>query len=273
MLPRGRKVKIGIVGCGAIGSGVGSYIDKNLFSSAFVYALADKDSKAAKGLQKKLGSEPKICDTVVLVKKVDLVIETASVAAVSFLLKKVITYRKDLIILSVGALIDKASLLKEAAKRGINVYISSGAVSGLDGLGALSMGNIKRVSLTTSKPPRGLIGANYLKERKINLTNLRKEKVVFRGGVKEAIKYFPKNINVAVAISLASAFKKVEVCIKADPKLKRNVHHVVVDSEEAKLSIKVENIPSKTNPKTSALAILSTQQLLKKIFSPLKIGS
>ena len=270
---KNKIVKIGIVGCGAIGSGVASYIDKKLSSSAFVYGLADKDIKAARGLQKILGSAPKIYDTVALVKKVDLVIETASSVAASFLLEKVIAYRKDLIILSVGALINKASLLKEAAKRGINIYVSSGAVAGIDGLGALSMGNIKRVSLTTSKPLDGLIGVDYLKKKKINLRNLKKEKVIFRGGVKEAIKYFPKNINVAVAISLASAFKKVEVCIKADPKLKRNVHHIVVDSEEAKLSIKVENIPSKTNPKTSALAILSTQQLLKKIFFPLKIGS
>jgi len=270
---KNKIVKIGIVGCGVIGSGVASYIDKKLTFAASVCGLADKDNKAARGLQKKLRSAPKIYDTVALVKKVDLVIETASSAAASFLLKKVVTYRKDLIILSVGALIDKASLLKKAAKEKINIYISSGAVSGIDGLGALSMGNIKKVSLTTSKPARGLIGADYLKKKKINLTNLKKERVVFRGSVKEAIKHFPKNINVAVAISLASAFKRVEVCIKADPKLKRNVHHIVVDSEEAKLSIKVENIPSKTNPKTSALAILSTQQLLKKIFFPLKIGS
>jgi len=272
-MSKNKIVKIGIVGCGAIGSGVASYIDKKLLPSAVVSCLADKDIKAARNLQKKLRSAPKIYDTVDLVKKVDLVVETASGPAASFLLKKVITYRKDLIILSVGALIDKASLLKKAAERKINIYVSSGAVSGIDGLGALSMGNIEKVSLTTSKPPRGLIGADYLKKKGIDLTNLKKERIVFKGGVKEAIKHFPKNINVAVAISLASAFKNVEVCIKADPKLKRNVHHIVVDSQEAKLSIRVENIPSKTNPKTSALAILSTQQLLKKIFSPLKIGS
>ncbi|MFH1519021.1 MAG: aspartate dehydrogenase domain-containing protein [Candidatus Omnitrophota bacterium] len=268
-----KRVKIGIVGCGAIGGGVAAYIDKNLKSSAVVYALADKDILAAKRLQKKLQSAPKIYDTITLVKKVDLVIETASASAAGFLLKKVIIYRKDLIILSVGALIDKASLLKEAARAKINIYVSSGAISGVDGLGALSMGKIKKVSLTTSKPPLGLIGADYLKKKRIDLTGLKKEKVVFRGGVKEAIRHFPQNINVAAVISLASAFKRVEVCIKADPRLKRNVHHIAVDSEEAKLNIKVENIPSKSNPKTSALAILSTQQLLKKIFSSLKIGS
>lgn len=270
---KNKIVKIGIVGCGAIGGGVASYIDKKLKSSAVVSCLADRDIQAAKKLQKNLRSSPKIYDTISLIKKVDLVIETASGAAASFLLRKVIIYRKDLIILSVGALIDKASLLKEAVKRRINIYVSSGAISGVDGLGALSMGNIKKVSLTTSKPPQGLIGVDYLKKKRIDLTNLKKERVVFKGSVKEAIRHFPKNINVAAVVSLASAFKKVEVCIKADPKLKRNVHHIIVDSEEAKLSIKVENIPSKINPKTSALAILSTQQLLKKIFFPFKVGS
>ena len=270
---KSKRVKIGIVGCGSIGTGVARYIDKKLSFSAIVYALADEDIKVAMKLQKKISLGSKVLDTVTLVKEVDLVIETASVAAANFLLKQAIDYRKDLIILSVGALINKTSLLKEAAKKGIKIYIPSGAISGIDGIGALSMGKIKKISLTTSKPPRGLIGANYLKKKRINLVNLKKEKVVFKGSVTEAIKHFPKNINVAVAISLASAFKRVEVCIKADPKLKRNVHHIVVDSEEAKLSIKVENIPSKTNPKTSALAILSTQQLLKKIFFPLKIGS
>lgn len=270
---KNKITKIGIVGCGAIGGGVASYIDKKLKSSAVVYALADRDIQAAKKLQKNLRSSPKIYDTISLIKKVDLVIETASSAAASFLLRKVIIYQKDLIILSVGALIDKASLLKEAVKRRINIYVPSGAISGVDGLGALSMGNIKKVSLTTSKPPRGFMGVDYLKKKRIDLTNLKKEKVIFKGSIKEAIRYFPKNINVAAAIYLASTFKKIEVCIKADPKLERNVHHIVVDSQEAKISIKVENVPSKTNPKTSALAILSTQQLLKKIFSPFKIGS
>ncbi len=272
-MSKSKRIKIGLVGCGSIGGGVASYIDKKLSASAVVYALADQDAKAAVGLQKKLSLAPKVLDTVALVKEVDLVIETASVAAANFLLKKVITYRKDLIILSVGALINKASFLKEAAKKRIKIYVPSGAVPGIDCIGALSLGNIKKVILTTSKPPKGLIGTDYLKKERIDLTNLKKERVVFKGSVKEAVKHFPKNINVAAAISLASDFKKVEVCIKADPKLKRNVHNIVVDSEEAKLSIRVENIPSKINPKTSALAILSTQQLLKKIFSPFKIGS
>jgi len=91
--------------------------------------------------------------------------------------------------------------------------------------------------------------------------------------VSEAVKYFPKNINVAATLLLASSFKDVEVCIKADPRLKRNVHQILAEAKEAKVDIRVQNVPSESNPKTSALAILSTQYLLKKIFSSFKIGS
>ena len=266
-------MKIGIVGCGAIGTGVALYIEKKLSSSAVVYALADKDIQAAKILQKKLCCRPKIYDIAALVEKVDLVIEAASIAGARFLLRKAITCRKDIVILSVGALVNKTNILREAARKKVTIYVPSGAIVGVDGIGALSLGSIKKISLTTSKPPGGLIGADYLKKKKINLTNLKKEKVVFRGSVKEAIRYFPKNINVAGILLLTSASKNIEVCIKADPKIKRNIHRIEVDAVEAKLSIEVSNVPSKSNPKTSALAILSTQQLLRKIFSPLKIGS
>jgi len=267
------KVKIGIVGCGAIGGEVALFVKKNLRQHCQLSALADIDKLKAERLQQKLKSRIQICDIGTLVKKVDLVIETASQQAARFVLNEAITYRKDVVILSIGVLANDLALLSKAKKGGIKVYLPSGAICGVDGLGAFSLANIKTVSLTTSKPPKGLKGADYLKEKKINLDNLNKEKVIFRGSVKEATRYFPKNINVAATVLLSSCFKKVEVCIKADPKLKRNVHCIKVEAEEGNLEMRVQNAPSKANPKTSALAILSTQYLLKKLFSSFKIGS
>jgi len=268
-----KKIKIGIIGCGAIGGEVALYIDKELKDSAFVYALTDIDEEKALKLQEKMSRAPKICDMDNLIKSADLVVETANVSAAKSILKKVLAWKKDVIVLSVGALIDSSFIISEARKKGINIYVPSGAICGADGLGALSKGTIEKVTLTTSKPPKGLIGADYLKKKKIDLTNLKKEKIIFEGGVKEAVKYFSKNINVAATLVLASSFKNVTVRIKADPRLKRNVHCIEVEAKEAKISVKVENVPSKANPKTSALAILSTQRLLDKIFSPLKVGS
>ena len=266
------KTKIGIVGCGAIGEGAALFIEKELSSKASLCALADIDEKKAKALQKKLAFSPKISNIDDLLKSVDLAIETASVAAARYVLEKAIEFKKDVVILSVGALVEDPSLLKQAEKVGIKVYIPSGAICATDGLGALSLGKIKRLTLTTRKPPAGLIGAEYLKMKKISLNNLKKEKVVFEGEVEEAIKFFPKNINVAATLMLASSFKKVQICIKADPKVKRNIHRIEIEAKEGNLRAEVENVPSELNPKTSTLAILSTQYVLKKIFSSFKIG-
>lgn len=267
------KVKIGIVGCGAIGEGVATFIDRQLGNNATLSAIADKDSEKAEFLIEKLSVVPKIRGISELVKAVDLVIEAASVEAAGSVLEAAIKFKKNVIILSVGALINDKTVIKRCEARGINLYVPSGAICGVDGLGALSLGEIKKISLTTSKPPRGLLGVDYLKKKNINLNNLKTAKIIFKGGVKEAIKYFPQNINVAAILLLASSFKDVEVVIKADPEVKRNVHHIEIDTEEAKVNISIENVPSKANPKTSTLAILSTQYLLKKIFSSFKIGS
>jgi len=266
-------VKIGIVGCGAIGSGVALFINKKLGKNVRLAALADVDKVKVEKLSRRISPRPQICDIDSLIKKVDLVIESASAAAARSVLAKAYKYKKDVMILSVGALIHNLPLLQRAIKRKLNIYVPSGAISGVDGLGAFGLATIRKVSLITSKPPKGLIGASYLKDKKINLNNLSKEKVVFRGSVKEAVKHFPKNINVAATIYLSTAFKKVEVCIKADPKLKRNVHSIRVEAKEGNLDMRIENFPSKSNPKTSAMTIFSTQNLLKKLFSPFKIGS
>lgn len=268
-----KKVKIGIVGCGAIGEGVALFIDKRLKSKAKVCAFAELDINKAKKLKNKLKSNPKILDIDPLIKQSDLIIEVASQQAADYVLKKAVRLGKDVIILSMGALLKNRALLKKAEKLGSTIYIPSGAICGVDGLTALRLGNIKKVSLITSKPPRGLLGVEYFKKKGINLKGLKKKRVVFKGTVKEAIRNFPKNINVSVTLLLASNFKNVRVSIAADPHIRRNSHCIDIDAKEARLSINVENIPSKKNPKTSAITILSTQALLSKIFSSFKIGS
>jgi aspartate dehydrogenase len=127
--------------------------------------------------------------------------------------------------------------------------------------------------LTTSKPPQSLKGGTFLDSGKVNIERIQKPKVLFKGGIKKAIQYFPRNINVAATIFLASQFQDIEVVIKVDPALRRNTHSIEAISEEASIKIEVENIPSQLNPKTSYLAILSTQALLEKITSNIKIGT
>jgi aspartate dehydrogenase len=265
--------KIGLVGCGAIGEGIALFIDRNLPKYASLTTLADKRKTAATSLNKKLLKKAKIKTINNLIKEVDLVIETASQTAASQIIKQNLKYKKDVIILSVGAIIKDLQILKEIQEKNINLYIPSGAITGIDGLSALAKGNIKKLTITTSKPPAGLTGAAYLKNKKINIDKIKKTTIIFSGNVAEATKYFPKNINVAATLLLASKYDKVKVMIKLNPKIKKNIHKIEAIADEAKIKIEVENASSKINPKTSALTILSTQTLLEKIFSSIKIGS
>ncbi|MCF7893243.1 MAG: DUF108 domain-containing protein [Candidatus Omnitrophica bacterium] len=265
--------KIGIVGCGAIGEGVALSINKAASNQFVLTALADKRKTAAVSLNKKLSKKAKIKNIKKLVEEVDLVIEAASQAAALEVIQHALGHKKDLIILSVGALIKNPNIIKEIRTKKINLYIPSGAISGIDGLAALSQGNIKKMTLTTSKPPAGLAGAKYLKNKKINMGKAIKPVTIFSGNVTEAIRHFPKNINVAATLFLASKFDKIKVIIKLNPKIKKNIHKIEAVADEAKIKIEVENASSKMNPKTSALTILSVQHLLEKIFSSFKIGT
>lgn len=265
--------KIGIVGCGAIGKEVALFIDRNLSKKAKLISISDKDKNTAKTLNEKLSTPAKISSIENLIKQTDLVIEAASQEAASEIIKKTLTYQKDIIVLSVGVFVKNPNYLKKIQKGNTNLYIPSGAICGVDGLSALAKGNLKQLKITTSKPPAGLAGTKYLKDKKINLSKITKPTVVFLGTVSEAIRYFPKNINVAATLLLASKFDRVQVTIKVNSKIKRNIHKIEAMAEEAKIKFEVENTSSKMNPKTSALTILSTQSLLEKIFSPVKIGS
>jgi len=268
-----KKIKIGIVGCGAIGTGVAQFIVKELAGQAQLAAVCDIDGEKVKNLVKKAKVFPQVMCLDDLVKTADFVVEAASAQAAIDVIEAASAHKKEVMILSVGAFVKDPNLLCKARASGINIHIPSGAICGVDGIAALSMGRVKKIRLTTSKPPKGLADVEYLIRKKINLNKLTHARVVFKGGVKEAIKYFPKNINVAATLLLASAGKDVEVRIVADPHIKRNIHRIDVDADEAKVTIEVDNIPSEINPKTSTLTILSAQYTLKKIFSWFKIGN
>lgn len=267
-----KKKKIGIVGCGAIGTDVALFAAEKLGNNVIVEALSDLCDERAVKLKKRLGRKVKILNIDSLARRVDLIVEAASGPAACLLLEKAISLRKDILILSVGGLVDARKLLARAAARRIKVYLPAGAICGIDGLTALSLGGINKVRLTTTKPPAGLKGAAYLKRKGINIDNLKGARVVFRGSVRQAVKYFPRNINVAAILLLASGARDVEVCIKVDAAIKRNTHRIDIDARCARASIEVANLPSPTNPKTSALAILSAQRTLMNIFSSLQIG-
>jgi len=144
---------------------------------------------------------------------------------------------------------------------------------GLDAVMAAAVGTIHSVRMITRKPVRGLMGAPYLLEHRIDIEGIREPLKVFAGTAREAARGFPANLNVAVALSLAGiGADRTMVEIWADPSVTRNTHRIEVDSDSARFSMTIENIPSE-NPRTGLITAHSVIACLRKLNAPLRVGT
>ncbi|MCX6822177.1 MAG: aspartate dehydrogenase [Candidatus Aenigmarchaeota archaeon] len=266
-------MKVALIGCGSIGTVVADAMNENKdVQLKYVY---DIDVKKAVEFAKKFHTEYKDFDEI-LKENLDLIIEAASQDAVRTLIPKTLRAKKNVMIMSTGALTDE-KLFKEikelAEKNNLKVYLPSGAIVGLDGI--KSAGNkIDRVMIKTTKHPKSLEGAPFFEKHHVDLSEIKKPTIIYEGTAEEAVKLFPSNVNVAASLSLAGIGpKRTKVQIIADPNITSNIHEIIAEGKFGVLKTRVENVPSPDNPKTSYLAALSAIATLKKISEPIQVGT
>jgi aspartate dehydrogenase len=275
---REMPLSVGLIGCGAIGTVLALAIDRGQAGDTRLILVFDRNIERAENLARKLKSKPKVAKNVkelLECQDVRLVIEAASQGAVKAYAVDVLKAGKDLMIMSVGALVDNRLLneISQAAKeRGRKVYIPSGALAGLDGVKASALGKIQSVILTTRKPVEGLVDNPYFVEKTGG--KVEKPTLIYEGSAADACKLFPANVNVAATLGLAGiGTEKTFVQVVADPTISRNVHEIKVRGEFGELRVHVENVPFAENPKTSFLAALSAIATLKRLTEPLVVGT
>ena len=245
---------IGIIGCGSIGKAVASS-----FENVIVF-----DADCRKALE-----VAKVCNAIAVKSFDDLmqhnpeiVLEAASQEAVRMYAERVLE-KADMVVMSVGAFADPhffRRVVDVARKNSKRLVIPSGAIAGIDAIKAVAE-HVEEVVLTTRKNPRSL-GVEADRER-----------VVFEGNVMEAVKLYPKNINVACTLALAAGFEKVRVRIIADPSVTENIHQIAARGEFGELKIEIKNRPMPNNPKTSYLAALSAVKALRDLRGKVVIGT
>jgi len=268
------KLKVGIIGCGTIGTEIARACQGRLKDRIELCAICDIDGNKASALRGMLKKKVIVVKADELIRRVDLVIEAASAGISAAVLEKCVRRKRDLLIMSVGGLIGKVSLLQAAERKGVKVYLPSGALCGIDGLKSASTGKIYSVTLTTRKPPKGLDGAPYLRGKALDLSAITGETIVFEGNAEEAVKGFPQNVNVSAVLSLAGiGARETRVRIVTAPDYTRNIHEVEITGDFGRIVTRTENIPSKTNPKTSAMAIFSAIATLEGITRSVRIGT
>ena len=269
-----KQKKLGIIGCGAIGTEIACAVD-NGDINVILEACCDTDKSKYHLLVSKLKkAKPALMDMEKLIKKCDLVVECAQKAAVADIFKMAIKHNRDIVFLSAGGVLENMELVEQARSKLINVYVPSGAVVGIDGLDAAKYRGLKQVTLITRKPPKAFKGVKYLEEKGINPDDIVTETVIFDGTAREAVIGFPANINVAATLSIAGIGPDAtRVKIIADPFVSTNKHELIVEGDFGRFRAITENFPSPNNPKTSYLTSLSAIVLIKKIVEPLHIGT
>lgn len=263
---------VGIVGCGAIGRALLMAVESKTLPVRIV-GITSRTEKSARDFLATLASPPPYLSLPELIAASDLIVEAAVGPAVPGLAADIFAAGKDLMVISVGALLDHPEIIAKARQTGCRLYVPSGAIAGLDGIKSACTGSITHVTMTTRKPPGGLEGAPYLVQNAISLAGLREEKEVFAGTAREACKGFPANVNVSAAVSLAGIGPdKTRVRILAVPGLQRNCHDIEVEGEFGRLHVHIENVPSE-NPKTGKLTALSIIRSLQDVVDPVRIGT
>ena len=278
-MPRNTDLKrIGLLGCGAIGTEIAIAVDSGKIPAKLTHVF-DFSKESSALLVSKLKNKPVITENVGLLaaSPVDLIVEAASQDAVRDNALSILQNRKDLMIMSVGALLDESifDIVLEGCKDfGKHVYLPSGAIAGLDAIRAVK-DELDSLVLVTTKNPKALKGAKFFETSTIDPDKISKPTVIYEGAAQEAVKLFPANINVAALLSIAGiGSTKTRVKLVADPNTDKNTHEIEASGKFGRLSIKVENVPSSSNPKTSRLATLSAIECLRKICgSEIQIGT
>ncbi len=254
-------MNLGIIGCGAIGTDVAEAAD-TIKEIKKIY-LFDINKNASRKLNKRL-KKTEIKTVEEFLPNVDVVFEGASQKAVREYAEKILNSGKELIMMSVGSLFDekfRMKLDKIAREKKCKIYVPSGAICGIDGILSANIGGLNEVTLVTTKPPSS-IGKSC-----------NKRSVLFKGNARDAVKKYPKNINVAASLSLAGkGFDETKVEIVADPMVTRIGHKILANGKFGRLRVELENMPNPNNPGSSYMASLSAIATLKRIIDPIQIG-
>jgi aspartate dehydrogenase len=265
-------LRVAIAGLGAIGKRVAEALDRGIDGLTLAAVSAGNPEKHRDWLAG-LAATPAVLPVEALADVADIVIECAPARLLRSIVEPFVTRGKIAVVLSAGALLDHEDLIELAKQNGGQIVVPTGALIGLDAVTAAAVGTIHSVRMVTRKPVPGLAGAPYIVENNIDIERITEPLRIFEGTAREAAKGFPANLNVAVALSLAGIGPdRTRLEIWADPTLTRNIHRIEVESDSARFSMSIENIPSE-NPRTGRITALSVIAYLRKQRASLRVGT
>jgi aspartate dehydrogenase len=272
-------VRLGIIGCGNIGRFVMRNLAREDFREFSLQIIADLSAREE--ALRELAATHRCAYTTdpasLALRKLDVVLEAARPDVVKAYVPGLLRAGTSVLALSVGAFADPDSLdeARQAAREGgSRLLLPTGAIAGLDHLKAAGLFGVEEATLTLTKNPEGLADADYFDRHPVDLRALTKPTLVFEGSAAEAIREFPTNVNVAVALSLATLGPaRTRVRIVCDPAATCIRFEIRARGVTGEIRVEQANLPSPDNPRTSYQACCSALATLKRFVDPVQLGT
>ena len=267
-----KEITVAVGGFGAIGAKVAARLDEGV-PGLRLAAVSARDAARAAAAVAKFRRPVPVVPLAELPAHADVVVECAPAEVFPQVAEPALRQGRTLVVISAGALLAHPQVEELARRSGAHIVVPTGALLGLDAVQAAAEGEVRSVTLVTRKPPAGLEGAPHLVKNNISVKGLTAPLKVFDGSAREAVKGFPANVNVAVALSLAGIGPdRTTIQVWADPGVTRNLHSIQVVADSAEFSMQIANVPSE-NPKTGRITALSVIAALRKMGATLRIGT
>lgn len=270
---RDTELRVAIGGLGTVGTVVAQRLDAGI-DGLTLAAVSARDRGRAVQRVAALRRPVPVLALAELADVADVVIECAPASVFAEVAEPTVKAGRIFMPISVGTLLSHWHVVGLAANHGARIIVPSGALLGLDAVRAVAEGEIHSVRMITRKPPRSLAGSPYVEQHGIELNGIKQPLKVFEGTAREGALGFPANVNVAAALGLAGiGVDRTQLEIWADPTVDRNTHNIVVEADSARFELKIENVPTEQNPRTGKTVALSVIATLRRLVSPLIIGT
>ena len=209
-----------------------------------------------------------------LIDRSDLIVEAAGHTALDKTGPPVIESGKDLLVLSVGALVDDLLYERLTKDGGGRLLISSGAVGGLDTLvAAMLVAPLDSVSLISKKHSKLLVRPWMPGDLQVALSSGESEIEAFSGPAREAVKLFPESANIAATLALATVgFDRLNVTIVGVPHTAEVEHRVTASGRAGSYEFVFRNRAAEANPRTSAITPFSVIRALRGLQARTVVG-
>jgi aspartate dehydrogenase len=239
--------RVGLIGCGAIGTVLAEAIDRKIVVCDELVVF-DTDAARSQKLKATIQFPVKIASNIeqLLQAKPKVIVEAAGQQAVRDYYGKLAESNAQVIVMSTGALLNL-----EAQES--NIHFPAGAIGGLDALSAAALAGVEEVTLISRKNPKAMGKTNT------------EETTIYEGTAKEAVRLFPREMNVAATLALTVKPVQVKVKVVSDPKVIRNTHQIHAKWRYGEINLQFANDPHPDNPHTSALAAWSAIKLLQAL--------